>query len=393
MAISNSEVLDAIDGHEMAGGRGYHPDVTLEDAERIVDNKAELLAMLDSDRDVIGVAESASIDLTGEESIDLGSKTLVSNRGEDGAAGGLIYTNSRGYYGSRPYTLFESHGSPRVSGLRLRGARHDADFTRWDYDDSLARAIMLRGPGGEVDNCELYGWTWNAVHVKGNGTRTRTEAEVHHNHIHKSYQLGYGYGVDVWRGFAHIYHNYFDECRHAVDGYGWWNCGYRLEDNIFGERQHSHQVDMHCLEENNANARVPDRDHKDFELRAGGVMIIRNNTFLADSFGSRPINAIAIRGEPWEYVEIDNNRFAHEGPPPRNAGNGNERWAYRQVNVLSNSWNVPTNGEGWTENFRVGENEYGIDGLDLGSSDGTTRRAFFAPREKFRAVAEALSSS
>lgn len=364
MSYSNDEILDAVASSPISGGTAYsesagklHPS----DADIEVATVEGLIDALDSSNEIIAIANDAVLDLTGEEMLDLGSKTLVSYRGWDGQDGALLYTNSRGYYGNRPYTLFYSDGSPRITGLRIRGARHNEDFTRWNYDDNLARAIVLRGPGGEIDNCEIYGWTWTAVHLKGDGEDTVTEAEVHHNHLHESYQIGYGYAITLWRGFGDIHHNYFDETRHAVVGYGWWNSGYAVENNVFGPRQYSHTVDMHCLEENDANARVgDDPDHPDYDLRAGGEIHIRNNTFCTDeATHGGGISAVVIRGVPWDGVWIENNRFAHPQRPPYNSGNDQEGFAWRQVNLDLSGWDdIPQDDEGYTPNWHDSNNQF-----------------------------------
>lgn len=372
MSYSNEMILDALEASSISGGEAYseaagklHPS----DADIEVSTVEELIDSLNSSNEIIAIANDAELDLTDTQMLDLGSKTLVSYRGWDGQDGALIYTDNRGYKdsrefdGRRPYTLFYSDGNPRVTGLRIRGARYDEEFTQWDYDDNLARAIMLRGPGGEIDNCEIFGWTWNALHLRGDNQESIvTEAEVHHNHIHRSYQIGYGYGVEVWRGFGHVHHNYFDETRHSINGFGWWNSGYIAENNVFGPRQYSHCIDMHCLEENSANARVgDDQDHRDYDLRAGGKMVIRNNTFcMEETVDGNGINAISIRGVPWDSVWIENNRFTHPERPPYNSGNEQEGFAWRQVNVALPEWSeIPRDDEGYTLNWHDTNNQFG----------------------------------
>ncbi|WP_336344820.1 hypothetical protein [Halalkalicoccus ordinarius] len=362
MSYSPENVSEAVESSPIGGGNGYGGGLHPSDADTEVSTADGLLSALDGSSDVIAIANDAVIDLTGENQIDLGSKTLVSYRGRNGQEGALIRTDSRGYYGRRPYTLFDSGGSPRVSGLRIRGARATGGFTRWDYDDNLAQAIRLRGPGGEIDNCELFGWTWNTVHLKGDGEGTVTEAEVHHNHIHKSYQRGYGYGITIRRGFGEIHHNYFDETRHTIAGYGWWNSGFVVENNVFGPRHYSHPIDMHCLEENQATARVGDNPNDpDYDLRAGGEMRVRNNTFCMDRrTQGGGINAIAIRGVPWDGVWVENNRFAHSQRPPYNSGNDQEGFAWRQVNLNLSGWDpIPQDDEGYTRNWNDADNQFG----------------------------------
>ena len=364
MSYNNKGIHEAVENSFIAGGGEYtesegklHPS----DSDIEVSTTEELIDALDSSNEVIAIANDAVLNLTNEEMLDLGSKTLVSYRGWDDQEGAILYTNSRGYSGARPYTLFYSDNSPRITGLRIGGARFNEGFTQWNYDENLARAIMLRGPGGEIDNCEIGGWTWSAVHLKGDGEDGITNAEIHHNRIYKSYQIGYGYGVNIWRGFGNIHHNYFDETRHSIVGHGWWNSGYLVENNVFGPRQYSHCVDMHSLEENDVNSRVgDDQDDPNYDLRAGGEMVIRSNTFtMKKSITGGDINAIVIRGLPWVGVSIKNNRFAHPERPTENSGNSQEGDAWRQVNLNLSSWkDIPQDEEGYTLNWNYENNQF-----------------------------------
>jgi hypothetical protein len=370
MVETDEEILEALEFSPIGGGTAYTEaagKLDPADADIEVSSVEGLQDALEGPEDIIAIENDAELDLTGIEMLDLQSKTLVSYRGWDDQEGALLYTDSAGYFGDRPYTLFYSFGSPRVTGLRIRGARYDEEFTQWDYDENLARAIMLRGPGGEVDNCEFWGWTWNAVHLKGEGEDTVTEAEVHHNHIHQAYQIGYGYGIDIWRGFGDIHHNYFNETRHAIDGFGWWNSGYVVENNIFGPSHYSHTVDMHSLEENDAQGRVgDDQDDPDYDLRAGGTMEIYRNTFTMDeATHGGGINAIAVRGVPWDGVWIENNEFAHPERPPYNSGNTQEGFAWRQVNLELSGWDpIELDDEGYTLNWNDSDNLFGWPDID-----------------------------
>jgi hypothetical protein len=156
MVYTNEEVLDALEFSPIAGGEAYteasgklHPSK----ADIEVDSAESLQDALDGPEEIIAIENDAEIDLTGIEMLDLESKTLVLYRGWDGQEGAPLYTDSAGYFRDRPYTRFYSYGSPRVTGLRIHGARYDEEFTQWDYNENLARAIMLRGPGGEATCC------------------------------------------------------------------------------------------------------------------------------------------------------------------------------------------------------------------------------------------------
>ena len=119
---------------------------------------------------------------------------------------------------------------------------------------------------------------------------------------------------------------------------------------------------MHCLEENNATVRAGDnQDDPNYDLRAGGYMQIRNNTFTMDeSTRGGGINAIAIRGVPWSGVTIENNRFAHPERPPENSDNSQEGYAWRQVNLNLSGWDdIPRDEERYTENWDDSDNQFG----------------------------------
>ena len=365
-------ILDVLADEPHGGGEAYaesmgklHPSeadvavASLEGLEDAIDSSAEIIA-IESDIEM------------GEAELDIGSKTIVGDRGWEGSDGPLLSTDQRGYttngIGGRPHSMFYSKstsGEPRVTGLRLRGARWDEEFTRWDYDDNLSRGVTFTGNGGEVDNCEIFGFTWNGVHIRGNSASNRfTHAAVHHCHLHKSYQIGYGYGVDVWRGVGDIHHNYFNEHRHSIDGFGFPESGYVAEENIFGPDQYSHTVDMHCLTENNAS-NIEDPDHPDFGLRAGGEMTIQHNTFcyennLRGSVEQGP----SIRGVPLEYVHIYENRFVHPRKPPYNSGNDrNYAWTQQNVHAIWRDIRLADDGE-YTEEWDHADNQFNAPAVD-----------------------------
>lgn len=369
--ISDSRVREQLRDHEIAGGDGYQPDLHPADADVSVDSIDALRDALDSSAEIIHL-EDGRYDATGEELIDLGDKTVLGSRGWDGSDGPTIFTHSRGLAANRrPYTLFCSEGSPRLSGLRIRGPRYSASdtFTRWDYDENLARGVMLEGPGGEVDNCELWGWTWNAIHVKGRGSGTRidqlTDAEIHHNHLHRSLQIGYGYGLSIWRGLANIHHNYCNEHRHSITLFGFPETGYSITDNIFGPAYYSHAVDAHCLTENGVSESM-DRDDAHFGLRAGGQLAVRRNVFLADrNTRGNGLNGVTVRGEPLDGAWIERNHTVHAARPSSNSGNSQTGQFYRQVNVSLNGWpDLRDTERGFTSNFHTATNHYDIETID-----------------------------
>lgn len=337
VAYSNSEVLDVLDEMPHGGGEHYgeeegklHPDA----ADVTVSTLPELEEAAGPDH-VVHVDSDIEF---GSTEIDIGRSTLVGDRGWDGSEGALLSTGVEGYTGGgtgsdRPYTMLYStatEGAPRVTGLRLRGASHDREeYAPNDpevYPGNLARAITLQGEGGEVDNCEIWGWTWAGVHVKGciEEGRWTDDAHVHHCHLHTSKQDGYGYGIDVWMGFAEIDHVYVNDQRHAIAGQGRYRCGYRARELIAGPDQLSHTIDMHCLTENDISYNTTEED-PDFGLRAGGTVEVRDSTFLHDSAA-----VATCRGQPWERFELVDCRISHDTIPEYNSGNDRVGSWYQQ---------------------------------------------------------------
>lgn len=362
---TDERIRYAIENTPHGGGEEYsetdgklHPA----DADTSVETLEELEEALESSAEIVAIEDDIYV---GDAELDLGNKTVVGDRGWDGSDGPLLHTDVGGYTNGgfrsgRPYTMFYSRAmdgpTPRVTGLRLRG--HMDQYDEWDYYNyyrHLSRHVTFRGDRGEVDNCEMWGTSWNDVHALGYHPTDRVaEIEVHHCISRDSWQLGYGYGVDIWSGFAHVHHNYFNNHRHCVDGFGWPNSGYICEENIFGPWQVSHSVDMHCLTEN-GNGVGDDPEHPEYDLRAGGEMDIRNNTFCHIW---QDASAISIRGVPWSHVHIHNNRFLDEEKPPYNSGNSRiYTWQQQNVHGVGHWGRVVPDGE-YTEEWDHWDNQF-----------------------------------
>lgn len=336
---SDARIRDALQNVPHGGGEEYtesdgklHPA----DADTTVSTLEDLQDALDSTGEIIAIDDDIYV---GSAELDLGNKTVVGDRGWGGSEGPLLHTDvggytSGGFRDDRPYTMFYSRAisgaTPRVTGLRLQG--HMVQYDSWDYynyNDHLSRHVTFRGDRGEVDNCKMWGTAWNDVHALGYSPDNRiADIEVHHSISSDSWQQGYGYGIDLWSGFAHVHHTYFNNHRHCIDGFGWPESGYICEENIFGPDQFSHAVDMHCLTEN-GNGIGDDPSHPQYDLRAGGAIDIRNNTFC---FTYDEASSISIRGVPWDHVKIHNNRFLDEEAPPYNSGN-DRTFTWQQQNV------------------------------------------------------------
>lgn len=353
-----NEIRTTLEQSPVAGGSPYvgtgnGVDPTAADVE--VSELGELLDALD-DHDTVAIAPGAHIIATGEVLRVQSNQTLCSYRGQ-GDPPGMIASSTVGQHEGTHYRMIDLEGGGRISGVRLRGRWPDTGWQEWQGDEgTLARGVWIRGQEAHIDNCEVFGWPWTAIYVHGNEARN---AIVRNNHIHSSFQLGYGYGVDIGRGHAMIEHNYFNRTRHAIDGFGWPSTSYTARGNVFGPTTYSHAVDMHCLTENNASDN-PNPDANEFALRAGGSILVENNTFCyTHDDRDRRQEAIVIRGEPLYWVRIRNNRFAHEEEPPNNSGNDSPGHAWRQVNVHGVSgFDALVPDSEFTDNFETGENQF-----------------------------------
>ncbi len=249
--------------------------------------------------------------ITGETEIDMSVRvraedfvleipagvTLASDRGHNGSAGALIYSDE---FKTRP--LIQVMGeNVRITGLRLRGPDpklrmelHRRSFGEggggheYYYKFPTSDGIVTDHSSLEVDNCELYGWSHAAVYLRKGGGH-----HIHHNFIHHNQRHGLGYGVSHNLAFSLIEYNLFDSNRHSIAGTGRSPSGYEARHNVVLEHANSHLFDMHG-----------GRDRKDGTNIAGTWMKIYNNTFVATH-----VRAIVIRGVPEEETLIHHNWF------------------------------------------------------------------------------------
>lgn len=351
---TNERILECLEGREIGGGVGYTADIGLADADVVVESRSELVSALDGSADVIGIPGNVRIDLSGAD-YTLSGQTIVSDRGVDGSLGGMLYTTDHGDSspawdgGSGGRGFIHMMGPSRLSGLRIRGPYHDhydsdeypgyipldsgnANERRRKREGRYARGIRIMTNDAEIDNCELYGWPNQAISI-GSASRAYSP-HIHHIYGHDCMMVAAGYVVDIIRGHATIEMSYFNATRHSINGFGHADCGYTLEDSVFGPSTYSHAVDMHCLAENGG---APD------DLTAGGLVEVRRCTFaFTHNIRGRNAQGIAFRGYPEEEYITENNRFLHDvdgdGSFENVANSGFEPVPYRQVNVGSGNW-------------------------------------------------------
>lgn len=118
--FTNHRIHEALDGRPIAGGNGYHADISLDDADVIVTDQDALASALTSSADVIGIEGHTRIDLSGRD-YELADQTIVSDRGIDGSPGALLYTTDQGAESLNLDAPLA--GKPLVDEERRRGLR------------------------------------------------------------------------------------------------------------------------------------------------------------------------------------------------------------------------------------------------------------------------------
>ena len=282
-------------GNPIGGGAGYTRIILQTDpsVKYVVTTKDQLRTALNSATagQVVFIPSTANIDISGEPSFTIpGGVILAGDRGNAGSLGGRIY---RTRFGTFPKASFIVGGNNvRITGLRIEGAD---SVQEQDLGDNVKAAIMETGKDNlEVDNCELYYWSYAAIAFENNNPGT-WYGYVHHNYIHHCYAKGYGYGTMVAFGNVLIEANSFDSTRHAVIGEGMPGEKFEARYNVHGSHCIDSVFDVHA-EGTWGNVRpIPP---------SGQLYKIHHNTVTAsDNY------VLGIYGTPTEGMYIYNNRF------------------------------------------------------------------------------------
>ena len=232
-------------GDPIGGGPGYREIITSWDF--YVTDRTELLdaLVLASTGDIIYIADTVSINLTGDELIIPGGATLASGRGrplDDTVSwGALLYTND--VFDSRLQLFTTSAGDGiRLTGLRIRGPYHyragrdTLTFPITNY----SFGVFGQHDKLEVDNCEFWGWSHSAIFFSD------ASGYAHHNYIHQGQNCGQGLGVMVGHnGEAIIEANLFDYIRENIASTGDTNSTWEACYNIGLEHAACHNFDRH----------------------------------------------------------------------------------------------------------------------------------------------------
>ncbi|WHI50463.1 VCBS repeat-containing protein [Microbulbifer sp. MLAF003] len=309
------------------GGELYGSWVSVNQANYIVSTREELQNALAqaSAGQIVYVSDNAEIDLTGYWDLDIPSGvTLASGRGQDGALGGLLFTDEMSKRG-----LFNlgDRSDIRITGLRFKGP-----FAGIETDDCGNRDAdgirVMSSSSVEIDNNEFFAWPFSGIKI--NSSRA---IDIHHNHIHHNrrsertegcrfYGLGYGVVTDTSQDVT-IRHNLFHHNRHDIASAGsideWTE--YEAAYNLVLGGANSHSFDVHGGD---------DKDHRD-DHNAGHYFLYHHNIFYNPNY-----TAVKVRGIPIKGAWVFDNVFSHH----------DKEFAVRQHYV--------------TGNLTVGKDEVGV---------------------------------
>jgi len=286
-------------GNPIGGGAGYTRILSETSAgvTYVVSTKADLLTALKNAKagETVFVKGTAVIDMTGTPSVTIpAGVTLASNRGLAGSAGGLLKRTRNLNGGWEEPMLIVGGDTVRVTGLRLQGEMYPQDYGNKAGETSenayLVGIYAQNKKGFEVDNCELYGWAWSTISLRGNVNSPIPY--IHHNYIHHNQARGEGYGVNLYGGNALIEANLFDYNRHDVTGAGMAGEQYEARYN-------------HILGNGNAIGAAHFDVHQDEETgtgAAGAKFLIHHNTV-----DTGIVATVHIRARPTVGVYVDHN--------------------------------------------------------------------------------------
>ena len=289
-------------GNPIGGGDGYADG--FRSGDRSVRSYDDLARALEGAAagDVVFVPADAEIDMGGRPGLGIPEAvTLAGDRGADGSAGGLVYSNA-------PDTpcLFRTEGDCiRVTGLRFRGPYPHRDRAAHSSFGIFTAHFSL-----EIDNCEISGFSVAATRFDDGATR----GYVHHNFIHHNQKGGLGYGVSINGATVLVEANLFDWCRHHIASSGTPGSGYEARYNICLDHANGHLFDMHG-----------GQDRGDATEISGDWMDIHHNTFIAQD-----VRSVVIRGAPCRDARIHHNRCLSPHPENVVRAGGNTR-AYRNL--------------------------------------------------------------
>lgn len=388
---TNKQVLQALEYNQIGGGKGAPAAAKpkREDADYVVRSASSLAARAKEAGKLVWIPDDAAINISGM-TLDVYA-TVASSRGHGDSEGALVYSNDKGkdshaFNAGSGNGQVQLRGSGRLVGFRLRGFAHNywpnpehpgyipmaPGATRAERDawrsSRLARGIRPHSSNVRVENMEIYGWAYAGMHI-GSGS-TSYSPRVWWCHFHDNMMTSYGYGVDVVRGRPNIRYCYFNAHRHAIAGFGFYDCSFVLQDCVFGPSASSFQVDMHGLHEQlPASSTNTDQSSQRYIGNAGGNMVVRRCSALytniipdANYSPGAPTPFVQIRGIPWPRnsagILIENNAVAHTHRATNTRDSKAAVAFYERTS--GDGWTYPTGPNGYSANYRIGSNSYDL---------------------------------
>lgn len=272
---------------------------------------------------VIYIPGKLEIDLSGEKKIVIRRNvSIVSDRGKEGSHGARLFTTDSGVF-----PLFRVSDNVKISGVRIEGGDKDIFFNNIQffgvdadrknkYENAVSAGVHVEGSNFNLINCELFGWTHTAIHIKKKSKNNIFK----YNYFHHNQRYGLGYGITVDGGEALVIANYFDYNRHDIAGTGIEGSGYEVYLNVFLSNTHSDSIDMHG-----------GYDRKDGTNIAGDYMYVYNNYFERVN-GQR--KAAWLRGIPIKESFFENNYVLLLGSDLNNKRKNSNQ--FEQVNHYGN---------------------------------------------------------
>ncbi len=292
----------------IGGFTNYSRIVNPDDATYYVNTNSELLSAISklNPGEVIYINDSVTLNFSNPIQINVSNVTIASGRGRDYSEGALITSDN--YYAlfniSSPYV--------RITGLRFTSLHEDCDYGPWyqiyySSRDDLSgtystifptrKGIVSNAPYTEVDNDEIYGWSYSGVLLDDGALNSY----VHNNYAHGNCHMGLGYSIDLDgpNSSALVEANLFEHNKHSVAATPSLN-SYEARYNI-------------QLNVNDATSHAFDR-HGNVTY-GGNYTIFHHNTFYSSSNpDGAGQSAISIRAPPnsTDGGQIYNNWFQND---------------------------------------------------------------------------------
>ncbi|ADJ16811.1 hypothetical protein HacjB3_19343 (plasmid) [Halalkalicoccus jeotgali B3] len=390
-------------GNVSSGGVGSgfayeQPDVSREDATHVVRSPDQFDAALDEatheNPSIVWIPADAAINYSGRSRV-VTNAVIASSRSVN-HPGGLIYSNTMGgtseaYRGGPVDGVLELGANSRMTGVRYRGPTS----ATWEHplypgyipfgsgpapdreeyrSQRHSRGISITSGNVRIDNCEIFGWSTQAISVNcprsWGRERDQSHPRIQNSSIHDCGLSGYGYGLEVNTGHPVCERSYFNGCRHMVAGEGYPDCGYTLSGCFFGPAGSLFPIDMHNLAENIGGTTNP--DDYEYRYRSGGLMRVLNCTVAfshvidiastesgslsagGNPFAGEQTSAISIGGLPAQGVQVAGCRFVHDSPDSAFSQGLLPRHAETNQFGLAR-WESKNNQFGLTANFPVGQ--------------------------------------